>query len=56
MGPNKDRRDRIIEVPTDSVPEFELGDTALDIQQRREARKAREREEQPQRQREKEAR
>ena len=33
MGLNKGRRVRKIEVPTDSVPEFELGDTAADIQQ-----------------------
>ena len=29
-----------LEVPTDSVPEFELGDTAADIQQRKEKREA----------------
>ena len=46
MGPKKDRRAvRRIEVPIDSVPEFELGDTAADIQLRREDREAREREE-----------
>ena len=38
MGPKKGRRLRRIEVPTDSVPEFELGDTEADIQQRREKR------------------
>ena len=31
MGPKKGRRVRKIEVPTDSVPEFELGDTVADI-------------------------
>ena len=31
MAPNKSRRVRKIEVPTDSVPEFELGDPAVDI-------------------------
>ena len=41
MGPNKGRRVRKIEIPTDSVHEFELGD----IQRRREERVAREREE-----------
>ena len=51
MGLKKGRRVRI-EVPTDSVPEFELGDTT-DIQRRREEG---EREEQAQRQREEEAR
>ena len=34
---------RKVEVPTDSVPEFELGDTAADIQWRREEREARQR-------------
>ena len=48
MGPKK--------VPTDSVPELELGDTAADIQRRREEREAREREEAQQQQREQEAR
>ena len=43
---------RKIEVPTDSVPEFELRDTAADVQQRREEREAREREEVAQKQRE----
>ena len=57
MGPKKGRRVRKIEVPTGSVPEFELGDTETDIQLRREERKAREREEtQQQQQREEEAR
>ena len=32
MGPKKGRRVRKIEGPTDSVPEFELGDTGADIQ------------------------
>ena len=45
MGPKKGRRVRKIEVSTDSVPESVLGDTAVDIQQRREKREAREREE-----------
>ena len=44
MVPKKGRRVREIEVPTYSVPEFELGDTAADIQQRREKREARQRE------------
>ena len=43
------------EVPTDSVPEIELGDTAADIQWRREERVVRERKE-AQKQREDEAR
>ena len=34
---------RKIDVPTDSVPEFELGDTVADIQQRKEENEARER-------------
>ena len=55
MGPKKGRRVRKIEVPTDSVPEFELGDTAADIQWRRQEGEAREREEAHQ-QREEEAR
>ena len=54
MGPKKGRRVRKIEVSTDSVPEFELGDTAADIQQKKE-RVARETEE-AQKQREEEAR
>ena len=45
MGPKKSRRVREIEVPTDSIPEFELGDTTTDIQCRREEGEAREREE-----------
>ena len=56
MGPKKGRRLREIEVPTESVPEFELGDTATYIQQRREEREAREREEEAQKQRKEEAR
>ena len=44
-----------IEIPTDSVPKFELGDTVADTQQRREEREAREREV-AQKQREEEAR
>ena len=55
MGPKKGRRVRKIEVFTDSVPEFELGDTAADIQQRKAEREARQREE-AQKQREQEAR
>ena len=35
----------MIEVPTDSIPEFELGDTAADIQQRMQERETRAREE-----------
>ena len=38
MGPKKGRRVRKIEGPTDSVPEFEQGNTAVDRQQRREER------------------
>ena len=45
MGHKKGRRLRKIEVPTDSVPEFELEDTAADIQWGREERETREREE-----------
>ena len=45
MGLKKGRRVRKIEVPSDSVPEFELWDTTTDIQWRREERDAREREE-----------
>ena len=57
MGPKKGRRERKIEVPTDSVPKFELGDTAADIQRRREQWEAREREDaQQQQQSEEEAR
>ena len=44
---------RKIEVPTDSIPEFELGDMAADIQRRREEREARQRVEEAQKQREK---
>ena len=52
-GPKKGRRVKKIEISTESVPEFELGDTVADIQQRREEREAREMEEaQQQRQRE----
>ena len=54
MGPKNDRKGRYIEVPTESVPGLELGDTAADIQWRGE-REAREREE-AQQQREREAR
>ena len=46
-----------MEVPTDSVPEFELGDTVSDIKWRRQKREAREREEaQQQQQQEEESR
>ena len=47
---------RKIEVPTRSVPEFELLHLPADIQQRREEREAREKEEVVQKQREEEAR
>ena len=44
MGPEKGRKNvRKIEVPTDTPTEFELGDTAADIQ-RREDREQREKE------------
>ena len=57
MGPKKGRKVRKIEVPTDSVPEFELGDTAADIQQRRQEREATQTEEtQQQQQRDKDVR
>ena len=42
MGPKKGRTVRKIEVPTDSVPEFELGDTVLEIKWRRQESEARE--------------
>ena len=46
MGPKKGRRVlRRIEVPTKTPPEFELGDTAADIQRRKEEKEAREKEE-----------
>ena len=38
MGSKKGRRVRKIDIPTDSGPEFELGDTAADIQWRRDER------------------
>ena len=41
MYPKKGTRVRKIEVPTDRVPEFELGDTAADVQPRMEYRVAR---------------
>ena len=50
MGPKKGIRVRKIEVATDSVPEFELEATVVDIQQRRQGREAREREEAQQQQ------
>ena len=34
IGPKKGRRVGKLDVPTDSVPKFELGDTAVNIQQR----------------------
>ena len=43
--PEKSRRVRKIEVSTNSVPEFELGDTAGDIHWKWDEREAREREE-----------
>ena len=55
MGPKKGRQLRKIETPTDSVPEYELGDTAADIQWKRKERGTNEREE-AQQQREEEAR
>ena len=54
MGFKKGRRVRKIEVPSDSVNEFELGDTVADIQRKRQEREARG--EEAQQQREKEAR
>ena len=41
MGPKKGRRVRKIEAPTGNVHEFQLGDIADDIQQRRQKREAR---------------
>ena len=55
MGPKKGRRVRKIEVTTDSVPEFELENTAADIKWRREEREATEREEEAQKQKQEEA-
>ena len=52
MGPQKGRRVRKIKVSTNIVPEFELGDTAADIQRRGEEREASKREEDAQKQRE----
>ena len=43
--PKKGGRLRKIEVPNNSVPKYEVGDTVADIQQRREEREARERKE-----------
>ena len=46
MGPKKGRRVRKINVPTDTPTEFELGDTAADIQmteERQEERRKRHR-------------
>ena len=45
VGLKKGRRLRKIDVSTDSVPEFELGDTAADIQWRRQEKEAKERKE-----------
>ena len=57
MGPVKGRRPvRRIEFPTETPPEFELGDTAADIHWRRHQREAKEKEEQAQKKREQEAR
>ena len=39
MGPKKGRRVRKIEVPTDKVPEFELGDSGREASEREEARR-----------------
>ena len=47
----RDRR-RKTEVPTDSQPQFELGDTAEEIERRRREREERERQEQEERERE----
>ena len=44
MRPKKGRRVRKIEIPSDSVPECELGNTVADIQWRREEKEAIERE------------
>ena len=43
---------RKIEVPTDTQPQFELGDTAEDIERRRREREERERREMEERERE----
>ena len=43
MGPKKGRRVREIDVPTDTPIEFELRDTAADIQQEGEKRTEKER-------------
>ena len=52
-GPKKARRNvRKIEVPTDTPTEYELGDTAADIQRKREEGKQREREDSEKQQRE----
>ena len=50
VGPKNGKGVRKIEFPMDSVPEFELRDTAPDIQQRREEREERKREEEAQKQ------
>ena len=42
MGSRTGRRVRKIQVPTDSIPEFKLGDTAADIQWKKEESEARE--------------
>ena len=52
MGAKKGRRVSKIEVPTYIHTEFELGDTAADIQRRREKWEQREREEEAQKQKE----
>ena len=50
MGPRKGRRMRKIEFPRDTPTEFELGDTATDIQRKKEGREEREGEEEAQKQ------
>ena len=55
MGHMKGRTVKKIQIPSQSVTEFELGYTAADIQQRRKEREARERKKEAQKQREDEA-
>ena len=46
MCPKKGRRNvRKVEIPTDTPTEFELGDTAADIQRQREEKEQRKRKE-----------
>ena len=40
MGPKKGRRVWKIDVPTNSVPEFRIGDAVADIQLKKEEREA----------------